>query len=354
MVRSVHPKGPAERAGLAVGDVILTVGGFEIQDPEALRFRLGLNEVGGEVEIGYLRKGVARKASLALRAAPEDPPRDETVLDGRQPMAGAKVVNLSPAVAEEFGFRIGTFQHVLEGYKVADEIRESAIGASSFSDWWGYKIEVQDAIPHDGAIMHSRGVVVSFNSDSDELARRMNTEAAKATRYGGVEAEEALKFVTINPAIQLNIQHRVGSLEANKDADIAVWSGPPMSTLSRCVSTWVDGREYFSIEKDRAHRESIAKERERIIQKILAKGDKKEEGPPAGPGGAGRRQRPGEEFASAEEERFFIARREYYLDLYRRGITPADASCGATTTTSSAARPPAASPGAGSSCPTGA
>jgi N-acetylglucosamine-6-phosphate deacetylase len=173
-------------------------------------------------------------------------------------------------VAEEFGFRIGTFQHVLEGYKVAEAIKEHAIGGSAFSDWWAYKFEVYDAIPDNGSIMHEVGVVVSFNSDSDELARRMNVEAAKAVKYGGVAREEALQFVTLNPAIQLGIQELVGSLEAGKDADFVIWSGDPLSSLSRCEQTWIDGRRYFSLEEDAAHREHIGSERRRIIQKLLA------------------------------------------------------------------------------------
>lgn len=174
-------------------------------------------------------------------------------------------------VAGDFGFRIGTFQHVLEGYKVAEAIREHAIGGSCFSDWWAYKWEVFDAIPYDGAIMHDAGVVVSFNSDSDELARRMNLEAAKAVKYGGISPEEALKFVTLNPAKQLKIDDRVGSLEPGKDADFVLWSGDPLSTYSRCEATYIDGREYFSIARDAGLRAGIAAERQRIIQKLLKK-----------------------------------------------------------------------------------
>ena len=143
-------------------------------------------------------------------------------------------------VAEDFGFKIGTFQHVLEGYKVADAIAKMGTGASTFSDWWAYKFEVYDAIPYNGALMHDADVVVSFNSDSDELARRLNTEAAKAVKYGGVTQEEALKFVTLNPAKQLRIDKRVGSLEPGKDADFVIWSGNPLSTYSICEQTWID------------------------------------------------------------------------------------------------------------------
>lgn len=172
-------------------------------------------------------------------------------------------------VAEEYGFKIGTFQHGLECYKVAEAVKENAIGASIFTDWWAYKVEVQDAIPYAGPILHEAGVNVSFNSDSDELARRMNVEAAKAVKYGGLAPEEAIKFVTINPAIQLAIEDRVGSLEAGKDADIVIWSGDPLSTMSRAETVFVDGREYFSLEQDKAHRERIASERERLIQKLM-------------------------------------------------------------------------------------
>jgi hypothetical protein len=207
-------------------------------------------------------------------------------------------------VAKEFGFTIGTFQHVLEGYKVADAIKGAAIGASSFSDWWAYKWEVYDAIPSNGSIMHDVGVVVSFNSDSDELARRMNAEAGKAVKYGGVPPAEAMKFVTLNPAKQLKIDAMTGSIEMGKDADIAVWSGDPLSPTSRCVRTFVDGRELFSLEQDESHRERIASERARILQKMLAepppkgKDDAKDkpeggaEGGASGPG-EGRRRRGG-------------------------------------------------------------
>ncbi|MEK7251282.1 MAG: amidohydrolase, partial [Bacteroidota bacterium] len=132
-------------------------------------------------------------------------------------------------VAEDFGFRIQVFQHILEGYKVADVMAKHGAGASSFSDWWAYKLEVYDAIPYNGALMYEQGVVVSFNSDSDELARRMNWEAAKAVKYGGVPETEALKFVTLNPAKQLKVDNKVGSLEIGKDADFVVWNGNPLS-----------------------------------------------------------------------------------------------------------------------------
>src|ERR1041385_438481 len=179
-------------------------------------------------------------------------------------------------VAEDFGFKIGTFQHVLEGYKVADQLAKHGAGASTFSDWWAYKFEVYDAIPYNGALMHDAGVVVSYNSDSDELARRLNTEAAKAVKYGGVSQEEALKFVTINPAKQLRIDKRVGSLEVGKDADFVVWSGNPLSTYSVCEQTWIDGKKYFDRDEDRMMNKEVQNERAVLVQKVL--GTKKSEG----------------------------------------------------------------------------
>ncbi len=174
---------------------------------------------------------------------------------------------------EDFGVRIGTFQHVLEGYKVADAIAKHGAGGSSFSDWWAYKFEVYDAIPYNGALLHNAGVVVSFNSDNAELARRLNLEAAKAVKYGNVPPEEALKFVTLNPAKQLRIDAHVGSLEPGKDADLVVWSGSPLSTMSRCEQTWVDGRCYFDLEDDRQAQAAAAGLRATLVQRILASGE---------------------------------------------------------------------------------
>ena len=180
-------------------------------------------------------------------------------------------------VAEDFGFRIQTFTHILEGYKVADEMKKHGASASTFTDWWAYKFEVYDAIPYNGALMHDVGVVTSFNSDSDELARRMNLEAAKAVAYGGVSEVEALKFVTINPAIQLKIDKWTGSLEPGKDGDFVVWNGSPLSTLSKAEQTWIDGAKWFDIEDDAKLRVEVMKEREKLIQKILSSSkDKKE------------------------------------------------------------------------------
>ena len=176
------------------------------------------------------------------------------------------------SVAKQYGFKIGTFQHVLEGYKVADAIKANALGASSFSDWWAYKMEVQDAIPDNGAILYEAGVVVSFNSDSNEHARRLNSEAGKAVKYGGIAPEQALAFVTANPAKQLGIFARTGSLTAGKDADVALWSADPLGYEAVCEMTWVDGRLMFSRQRDAELRLAIQKERQRLLQRALAGG----------------------------------------------------------------------------------
>ncbi|HEY7114099.1 MAG TPA: amidohydrolase family protein [Thermoanaerobaculia bacterium] len=172
--------------------------------------------------------------------------------------------------ADEFGIKVAAFQHVLEGYKVADELAKHGAGASTFSDWWAYKFEVYDAIPYNGALMRERGVVVSFNSDSDELARRLNGEAAKAVRYGGVPPIDALAFVTINPAKQLGVDKRVGSLEPGKDGDFVIWSGDPLSAETVALETWIEGKKYFDRAADLARRPALDKERADLVAKAKA------------------------------------------------------------------------------------
>ena len=168
-------------------------------------------------------------------------------------------------LTESYGFHVNTFTHILEGYKVADEIAATGASALGFTDWWGYKQEVIDAIPWNEYIMWDRGVNVGFNSDSDELARRLNTEAAKAIKYGGVPRDEALKMVTLNPAKSLKIDKYVGSLEVGKDADFAIWSGEPLSPYSVCEQTWIEGRKYFDRAADLAGRSELAAERSALI-----------------------------------------------------------------------------------------
>lgn len=168
---------------------------------------------------------------------------------------------------EQFKIKVATLQHVLEGYKVADEIARHGAGASCFSDWWGYKFEVYDAIPYAGSLMRNRGVLVSFNSDDADLARRLYLEAAKAVKYGNTPEEEALKFVTINPAIQLGIQQQVGSLEPGKDGDFVIWSGSPLDSSSLCLETWIDGKKYFDRALDSQRAASRNKEWRALLEK---------------------------------------------------------------------------------------
>ncbi len=173
-------------------------------------------------------------------------------------------------VAEEFGVRIATLQHVLEGYKVADEIAAHGAGASTFSDWWAYKVEAYDAIPYNAALMAERGVLVSINSDSAEEARHLNQEAAKAVKWGGMTEEQALATITINAAIHLGVGDRVGSIEVGKDADLAIFDRHPLSTYAVNRMTVVDGRVLFSTEKDREMREAMARERAELEERLAA------------------------------------------------------------------------------------
>jgi imidazolonepropionase-like amidohydrolase len=274
--------------------------------PEGIKFALGENPkrasyTGANPRYPASRLGVAnliRERFLAARdyrrrhteyvALPRDrratavPPRSDLqleaiaeVLEGRRQIHchayRADEILEMIRVADEFGVRIGTFQHVLEGYKVADEIARHGAGASCFSDWWAYKFEVIDAIPYAGALMRDRGALVSFNSDSDDLARRLNLEAAKAVKYGGVPAVDALALVTSNPARQLGIAHRVGSLEAGKDADFVIWSGDPLATSTLALETWIDGKKYFDREADLARRAAILQERADLVARAKQK-----------------------------------------------------------------------------------
>jgi len=180
-------------------------------------------------------------------------------------------------VAKEFGFKVRTFQHVLEGYKVADEIAASGAGASTFSDWWSYKVEAFDAIPYNAALMTRRGVVVSINSDDAEEATHLNQEAAKSIKYGGLTHDEALKLVTINPAMQLGIDKRVGSIDAGKDADLVIYNHDPLSTYAVVQKTIIDGRVYFDRARDIAERPDREKEKKALIEKEKKANEKKAE-----------------------------------------------------------------------------
>ena len=177
-------------------------------------------------------------------------------------------------VAEKFNFRVNTFTHILEGYKVADKMKEHGVGASTFADWWAYKFEVNDAIPYNGAIMHNAGVVVAYNSDDAEMSRRLNHEAAKAVKYGDVSEEEAWKFVTLNPAKLLHIDDKVGSIKVGKDADIVLWNNNPLSIYAKAEKTIIEGVIYYDVQKDELQRVAIAKERNELIGQLLQEKNK--------------------------------------------------------------------------------
>jgi imidazolonepropionase-like amidohydrolase len=170
-------------------------------------------------------------------------------------------------VADDFGFKVRTLQHVLEGYKIAKEIAAHGAGASTFSDWWSYKVEAYDAIPYNAAIMHKKGVLVSLNSDSAELMRHLNTEAAKAMKYGGVSEEDALAMVTINPAKQLAIDKYVGSIEPGKQADLVLYDKNPLSNYTKVLRVWIDGDQYFDRDKDVSDRAAKAARKKTLLDK---------------------------------------------------------------------------------------
>lgn len=186
-------------------------------------------------------------------------------------------INMLMHVGDSLGFQVNTFTHILEGYKVADKMKARGIGASSFSDWWAYKMEVKDAIPYNASLLNQMGVVTAINSDDAEMGRRLNQEAAKGIKYGGMSEEDALKMVTLNPAKLLHLDKKVGSIKVGKDADVVLWSDNPLSIYAKAEKTIVDGIIYYDNEEDAKLRIEIQKERARIIQKMI---DEKKGGAP--------------------------------------------------------------------------
>ncbi len=178
-------------------------------------------------------------------------------------------INMLMKVAEKFDFRVNTFTHILEGYKVADKMVEHGVGGSTFSDWWAYKYEVNDAIPYNAAIMHNAGVTVAINSDDREMSRRLNQEAAKTMKYGGMSELEAWKTVTINPAKLLHIDDRVGSIKEGKDADVVLWTNHPMSIYTKVEKTIIDGKIFFDRAEDLKKRQAIKEEKSTLINMML-------------------------------------------------------------------------------------
>ena len=177
-------------------------------------------------------------------------------------------INMLIKVAEQFNFNVATFTHILEGYKVADKMSDHGVGASTFSDWWAYKNEVKEAIPYNAALMTMAGVVTAINSDSREMARRLNQEAGKSVKYGAMDEIEALKLVTLNPAKLIHLDNRIGSIKVGKDADLVLWTDHPLSIYTKPSKTIVDGKVYFDIDQDIKLRKSIKEERARIISKM--------------------------------------------------------------------------------------
>lgn len=179
-------------------------------------------------------------------------------------------INMLMKVAEDFDFNVSTFTHILEGYKVADKMAAHGVGGSTFADWWAYKWEVRYAIPYNPALMAQAGVTVAINSDSAEMSRRLNQEAAKSVKYGDMSEEDAWKMVTLNPAKLLRLDDRMGSIKVGKDADLVLWTDNPLSIYSQADTTLVDGKVMFSRETDRLARENLRSERARLIAKALA------------------------------------------------------------------------------------
>jgi imidazolonepropionase-like amidohydrolase len=181
-------------------------------------------------------------------------------------------ITMMMRVAEKFGFQLNTFTHILEGYKVADKMAKHGAGGSAFADWWAYKMEVYEAIPYNAAMMHQQGVLVAINSDDAEMARRLNQEAAKTVQYGGVNEEEALKMVTLNPAKLLHVDDKVGSIKPGKDADLVLWNTHPLSIYSKAQTTWIDGAIYFDQQEDEQRRVTLQQEKARLVQKMISEG----------------------------------------------------------------------------------
>jgi len=190
-------------------------------------------------------------------------------------------INMLMHVADHYGFRVNTFTHILEGYKVADKMKEHGAAGSSFSDWWGYKYEVKDAIPYNMVLMHNEGVLTAVNSDDAEMARRLNQEAAKAVKYGDMSEEDAWKMVSLNPAKMLHLDNRMGSIKVGKDADIVIWSENPLSIYAKAELTMVDGIVYYELQKDKEMRQWVKQEKMRLAAKMME--DKKKGMPLSAP-----------------------------------------------------------------------
>jgi imidazolonepropionase-like amidohydrolase len=214
---------------------------------------------------------IAPRKDLELEAIAE-------ILDGKRNITCHSYVqseiNMLLHVADSMKFKVNTFTHILEGYKVADKMKAHGANASTFADWWAYKLEVMEAIPYNSAILTKMGVNTCINSDDAEMGRRLNQEAAKGIKYGGLTETEALKLATLNPAKALHIDDKVGSIKVGKVADLVLWSDNPLSIYAKAEKTIVDGQIYFDRDEDAKLREQIKKERARIIAKLIIEKNK--------------------------------------------------------------------------------
>ncbi|RUO78875.1 amidohydrolase [Idiomarina tyrosinivorans] len=246
--------------------------------------RLGVETImrdGFQQAIEYQQRKVEYQQLSSAERRKTAPPRPDQRLEALLDILNSKMFIHSHSyvaseilmlmnLAEEFGFRVNTFTHILEGYKVADEMAKHGASGSTFADWWAYKFEVYDAIPQNACLMQQRGVLTSINSDSEDLQRRLNTEAAKSVRYCGMSEHDALKMITINPAKQLHIDEHVGSIEVGKDADFVLWNHHPLSAYAQAQQTWINGRKYFDRDIDKQRQQQVAAEKNALIQKLLA------------------------------------------------------------------------------------
>ena len=227
----------------------------------------------------YERKWNAYNSLSSKVKARTNPPRRDLAMESMAEIINSErfischsyvqsEINMLMKVADQFNFKVNTFTHILEGYKVADKMAEHGVGGSTFSDWWAYKWEVRYAIPYNATIMTRAGVTTAINSDDAEMMRRLNQEAAKSIKYGGLSEAEAFKMVTLNPAKLLHLDDRMGSIKVGMDADVVLWSGNPLSVYSKVEKTIIDGTVYFDIDKDLELRKAIEKERARLIAKM--------------------------------------------------------------------------------------
>ena len=247
-------------------------GGINL-NPRFPQTRMGVEEV-------YIDEFTRAKEYKAARAVKGNAVRRDLELDAIVEILDNKrfitchsyvqsEINMLMHVSDSMGFHINTFTHILEGYKVADKMKAHNIAGSTFSDWWAYKNEVAEAIPYNGKLMHEVGLVTGFNSDDEEMARRLNQEAGKAVTYGKMSEEEALKLVTLNPAKMMHVENKIGSIKVGKDADLVVWSTDPLSIYAVAEKTYVDGIPYWDYSKDAENQKAMKIESGRIIQKMI-------------------------------------------------------------------------------------